>query len=136
MGLSYPGLNSDVKAYLWKSICCPTLAYGMESIMLSQKELKELKTAQCNIIKRVMGINKRSHHTHLLKALGIPPVEEVIKSNCIRLYNNSLKTNTPARDLHSVLLAKYILNENVIKSTLLYRVVKSEFDPLKIIFDN
>ena len=32
MGLSYPGLNSDVKAFIWKTISSPLLAYGMESL--------------------------------------------------------------------------------------------------------
>ena len=79
LGLSYPGLNSDVKAFLWKSIGCPLISYGMESIAISNSDIKILKTTQGNIIKRVMGLNKRSHHSKLLKALNIPSVDDVIK---------------------------------------------------------
>ena len=135
MGLSYPGLNSDVKAFLWNSICCPILVYGMESIAISEKDLKSLKTTQGNIIKRIMGIKKRSHHSKLLKALKIPVIEDVITKNSLRLYKNIFKTDTPARDLQSVLLARYIIKGNITKGTLLEKVVKAGCDPLQIIFD-
>ena len=74
-GMSYTGLSSDVKAFLWNTIGCPILAYGMESIDLSESDIKHLKTMQENTIKRVMGINKRSHHSNILKALENPSVE-------------------------------------------------------------
>ena len=81
------------------------------------------------MIKRKMGI------THLLKALDIPTIEEVIKVNNIRLYENIFKANIPARELLSVLLAKYMISGKITKGTLLYRVVNDNFNPLKIILD-
>ena len=102
----------------------------------SQKnDIKELKTTQGNIIKRTMGINKRSHHSNLLKALKIPSIEDVINNNSLRLYKNIFKTNTPARDLQSIFLAKYILNGTVIKGSLLDRVIKAGSNPIKLLFD-
>ena len=65
--MSYPGLNSDVKAFLWNTIGYHILAYGMESINLSESDIKNLKTMQGNTIKRVMDINKRSHHSNILR---------------------------------------------------------------------
>ena len=135
MGLSYPGLNSDVKAFLWNSICCPILVYGMESIMISQSDIKALKTTQGNIIKRIMGINKRSHHSKLLMALKIPVVEDVITKNSLCLYKNIFKTNTPSRDLQSALLARYVIKGSITKGTLLEKIVDAGYDPLQIIFD-
>lgn len=43
MGVSYPGLKSDVNAFLWNSIGCPILTYGMESIALSGTNIRTLK---------------------------------------------------------------------------------------------
>ena len=97
MGLSYPGLNSDVKAFLWNSIGCPILLYGMESISISEKDLKSLKTTQGNIIKRIVGIKKRSHHSNLLKALKIPLVEDVIIKNSLCLYKKYLQNKYPCK---------------------------------------
>ena len=135
-GMSYTGLSSDVKAFLWNTIGCPILAYGMESIDLSDSDIKHLKTVQGNTIKRVLGINKRSHHSNILKALGVPSVEDVIKNNAVRLYRNTFKANTPARDLQSVLLAHFILKGTTIKGTLLDRIVRAGADPLDLITDS
>ena len=90
-GMSYPGLNSDVKAFLWNTIGCPILAYGMESIDLSESDIKQLRTMQGNTIKRVLGISKHSHHSNILNALGVPTVDDVIKNNAMSLYKASLK---------------------------------------------
>ena len=37
---------------------------------LSESDIKHLKTMQGNTMERVMGINNRSHHSNILKALG------------------------------------------------------------------
>ena len=135
IGLSYPGLDSDVKAFLWKSIGSPLLAYGMESLALSNGDLKVLKTTQGNIIKRIMGLNKRSHHSKLLKALKVPSMEDVIQKNSLGLFRNIFKTETPARELQSIFLARYIINGSTTKGTLLERVLKYGGNPLDIIFN-
>ena len=88
MGVSYPGLNSDVKAFLWNTLGAPILAYGMESIALPQGDLKQLKSTQGTIIKRIIGVNKRAHHSNLQKALLVPSIVEVIENNSLRLYKN------------------------------------------------
>ena len=132
-GMSYPGLNSDVKAFLWNTIGCPILAYGMESIDLSESDIKQLKTLQVNTLKIVMGISKHSHHSNILKALGVPTIDDVIKNNAMRLYSNIFKANTPARDLQSTLLSHFILNGTIIKGTLLDRIVGAGADPLDLI---
>ena len=71
--------NSGVKAFLCNTIGCPILAYGMEFINLSESNIKQQRTMQGNTRKIVIGISKHSHHSNMLKALGIPTVDDVIK---------------------------------------------------------
>ena len=80
-----------------------------------------------------MGINKRSHHSSILKALNIPSVEEVIKCNTFTLFRNVFSSDTPARDFQALMLAEYMLSGRLTKGTLLERVVCAGRDPLKII---
>ena len=135
VGLSYPGLNSDVKSFLWKSIGNPILLYGMESVAMSKNDINILKSTQSNIIKRIMGFNKRSHHSKLLKALKISSIEHMLKINALRLYKNIFKTDTPARDLQALLLAKYIKKGSIIKGSLLEKVVTAGYNPFQVIFN-
>ena len=39
----------------------------MESIDLSESDIKHLRTMQENTIKRVIGVSKRSHYNNILK---------------------------------------------------------------------
>ena len=64
-----------------------------------------------------MSINKHSHHSNILKALGVPSVDVVIKYNAVRLYKNIFKANTPARNLQSVHLGHFILKGTIIQET-------------------
>ena len=80
-----------------------------------------------------MGLNKRSHHSKLLKALNIPSVDDVIKKNSLCLYINIFRSNTPASELQSILLARYIIKGTIIKGTLLERVLKCGKNPLDTI---
>ena len=82
-----------------------------------------------------MGVNKHAHHSNLLKVLQAPSIVEVIEHSSLRLYRNIFKTNTPARDLQSALLAEYITKGVTTDGTLLDRILKSGANPLKVIFD-
>jgi hypothetical protein len=103
-GMSYPGLNANVKTYLWKSIGAPTLLYGTECIPLSKSNLKDINSTQGTIVKSVMGVSKRSHHTELLQALNIEKVDSVVTRNSLNFYNRLFKVDSP------VLSGKYAKN--------------------------
>lgn len=47
-GMAYPGCNSQVKFYLWKSVCQPVLVHGMECFILSNVGTKTPQTIQGN----------------------------------------------------------------------------------------
>ena len=132
-GMSYPVLNSNVKAFFRNTIVCSIIAYGMESIDISESDMKHLRTMQGITIKRVMGVSKHSHHSNILKALGVPTVDDVIKNNAMRLYRNIFKSNTPERHLQSTLLTHFILKGTTIKGTLLDRILVEGAEPLDLI---
>ena len=44
IGMAYPGSNSDVKAYLWRSICQPVLLYGSDAVNISKKGLSQMES--------------------------------------------------------------------------------------------
>ena len=71
VGCCYPGLSTDVKAHLYKTIGLPSLLYGIESVSLNQTLMKSLECAQSNIVKNIMGFNKQSQHSNLLHTIGI-----------------------------------------------------------------
>ena len=132
-GSLYPGLNCDVKTHLWNTINCPVLTYGLETINISKTELEELQSTQGTIVKRGLGLSKRSHYHRVLQACNIPPIEEVIANNTARLYHNIFQCETPAKVFQSLLLASYIITGKAESGTILDRVIKAGYNPLNII---
>ena len=128
-GMFYPGLEADAKAHIWNTIGAPTIQYGMECVDLSRKNKQHLSTVQTNIIKNVMGLSKRSHHTHLLQALRIPSFDQYLDLSIRRLFHRLMITDTPAGALQTRLLARYTTTGHVIKHTLLARLLSRHHDP-------
>ena len=133
LGSLYPGLSCEVKTHLWNTINCPVLSYGLETIHISTADLEELKSTQGTVIKRGLGLNKRSHYHRVLKACNITPIEETISNNTARLYHNIFQHDTPAKTLQSLLLASYVLTGKPEAGTLLDRVIKAGYNPLNLI---
>ena len=71
IGMSYPGLDTLNKVNLFKSICRPTLMYGVDCLNISKNNLKDIQSTQGFIMKHVCGLSKRAHHSDILKALDI-----------------------------------------------------------------
>ena len=82
-----------------------------------------------------MGINKRSHHINLLRALDVTPIDMLIDKNATGLYHRIFKVNTLAKHFQSILLANYILSGKTIRGTLLDRVVTAGHNPLDVVFN-
>ena len=84
-GMVYPEASSDVKCYLWNSICAPVLLYGLDCLNLNKSNVDKLETTQGNLIKQSMGLSKRVHSTELLASLGISKVYELPR-NILYIY--------------------------------------------------
>ncbi len=75
---SYPGAASDVKAYIWKSMCHPILLYGSECTSLSKLGKQKLETSQANLLKQCLGLSKRCYSTDLLRALNVKRIADTL----------------------------------------------------------
>jgi len=76
--MSYPGLNTNSKFHLYKTICLPVLLYGVDCLSVSVNNVSKIQSAQGNITKYVCGLSKRSHHSNFLQALGITGVNTLL----------------------------------------------------------
>ena len=72
--MSYQSLNRKGKVHLYKTICLPTLLYGVDCLSVSVNNVPKIHSGQGYIMKYVCGLSKRSHHSNFLRALGISHV--------------------------------------------------------------
>ena len=127
IGFCYPGLNTSSKVHLYRTICHPTLIYGMDSLNNNNKCIKQLESTQGGIIKQVCGLNKRAHHSSLLRALEVEPVKTGIDKSTILLYNRLCVVDSPTRNLCIFMLRDYVSHNKLIPGSILQRIVNYEY---------
>ena len=108
----------------------------MECIWLSKTQIKMLNSMQGGTLKSALGFGKRSHHSHLLRALKVSPISDVILQDTFSLLNRVFKTASPYKSLCSYFLGKYILEGTIDMSSLVGRIIACGRSPLSVIFNN
>ena len=134
VGMSYPGLASDVKAHLWKSVGVPCLTYGLNIMDIGHSSMQKLESAQGSIIKKCFGLGVRSHHSKLLQAMNIPAVKNMIKADTASLLHRVFRVESPYRKLCSFFLGRYISEGVTTPRTLIHRVTILGDSPVYIAF--
>ena len=61
----------------------PTLKYGLETMYMSNTQLKKLKSIQGTLLKLCLGLSVRSHHSKLIRAMNIVPLGEIVKTQYV-----------------------------------------------------
>ena len=130
VGMPYPGLPVDLKLHLWHTICRPILTFGLETVYLNRAMYSKLESLQGTIVKAFLGLSRYSHHSKLLTALDILPIEESIKSMSVSLVKRIFLVNSPLRSLCSFFMSKYLLTGKYSKSTLFGRLLDMGLSPL------
>ena len=134
-GIMDKSLNPQTKAYLWNTVCSPTLLYGMECSHLKKNDLLALDSLQGYCIKLCFNLGKRSHHSRLVQALGLKRASDQISHNSISLLHRIGQTDTRARDLVTFMLSDYIVHGRCVPGTLISRVLDAGVSPTNVLFN-
>jgi hypothetical protein len=134
IGMSHPGLDSLTKAHLWRTICAPTLLYGCESLALKERDICKMESAQATLLKKALGLGKRSHHSKVLYALHVPKVSALINKQVLSLYNRIFTVDSPTRGMCLQLMNLYLCNGKTIPGTLLHKVKALGHSPIASAF--
>jgi hypothetical protein len=129
---THAGTSADVKAYmyLWRTSCSPCLTYGLDVLPIAEGLCASLDSLQGTLIKQSLGLGKRSHHSKLIQAMGIPTIRETIQQMTLALYYRVFQVDSPARDLSTYLLSKYILTGICYANTLVGQVITLGASPV------
>lgn len=128
-GFCYPGTNTEVKTYMWNTMCQPVLLYGCDSIFLSKKDIAIMETTQSNIIKQCIGLSRYCKSTDLLHAMNIKKICQQLDQNMLNLWNRIFCVTSPTSRLCSYLYSEYILHGSLAPGTLLSRIINNGYSP-------
>jgi endonuclease/exonuclease/phosphatase family metal-dependent hydrolase len=79
IGLETREMSHKLKSHMFKCYIRPIMYYGIENVNMFNSEIKKIQTLESQIVKRMLGLDKRTRSTHLLNSIGIEPVEEKLK---------------------------------------------------------
>lgn len=134
LGVTYPGLNTDVKMYLWNTMGVPTMLYGAEAINLCHNDVNKMASCQGTNVKRCLGIPKRSHHSLLSQAVNVKPIEETLNNRMLSLFHRIFNVESPTKILNLYFVSRYLVHGSYIEGSLLSKIIRMGESPVNAMF--
>ena len=126
-----------VKAHIWKTVGAPSLLYSMCTGPLSNSELRRIESFQGQMIKSALYLNKRAHHSDLLKAMNVNKIEEVLNQQRISLLQRVFKASVSSYSiLCTELMSQYAIGGVIPNNTLVGNIICQGLSPIAIAFSN
>ena len=123
----------QVSMWLLKNIygmTCVCRHWNMETMYLSNTQIKQLESLQGTLLKSSLGLSVHSHHSKLIRALNVAPVGEIIKKTVCDLWNRIFMVDSPSRDLCSHFMSRFIVSGKICLKTLFSRILNIGVSPL------
>jgi len=132
VGIYNEELCPSLKAHIWKTVGVPSLTYSLGTVPLAKSELKLLKSTQGTIVKASLHLNKRHHHTVLLEAMDILPVERIVEKQRISLLGRVFKSKSSYSQLCVSLMSIVMKRGSTAPGTLIQNISHYGLSPLQI----
>ena len=78
-------LDQKIKSQLFRTYIRPIMYYGLENCFINKTETKKFQTFEGIIMKRMIGVKKRTNTKNLICSLDIEPVDLKIKKSSLHL---------------------------------------------------
>ena len=69
--LKPPGVNPNIKAFIYNTYCLPKCTYGMGIFNLDKKTIKSINVSQNNLFRYALNIPYKSHISLIMKSLKV-----------------------------------------------------------------
>ncbi|CAF0893931.1 unnamed protein product [Brachionus calyciflorus] len=88
LGITNPELRIKFKTQFYKTFCRPILAYGCEPLKINILQMKKLKKTEGALIKKTLGIPKKSKTTKLMTALEMESTDTMLLKRKLKFVKN------------------------------------------------
>ena len=80
------GLKATLGGHIWSTFVIPRLLYGLEALLLKQKDIDSLEKIQRKCLKQIQGIPDKTSNSACLTLLGILPIKDILNKNLLNLF--------------------------------------------------
>ena len=85
------GLKPSQNGHIWSTFVVPRLLYGLESILLSKKDVECLEKFQRKCLKQIQGLPDKTANSISLALLGVLPLNAVVHKNALTTFLNMIR---------------------------------------------
>ena len=85
------GLKATLGGHIWSTFVIPWLLYGLEALLLKQKDIDSLEKFQRKTLKQIQGIPDNTSNSACLALLGILPIKDILNKNLLILFVNIIR---------------------------------------------
>ena len=85
------GLKATLGGHIWSTFVIPRLLYGLEALLIKQKDIDSLEKFQRKYLYKVQGIPENTSNSACLALMGILPIKDILNKNLPNLFVNMIR---------------------------------------------
>ena len=110
------------KAYLWKTVVLPVLVFGCNTAPLRPSDVERLDALQAACVKAAFGLPRSAHHSALLAAAGVAPIQEWLRNAIFCTFRAAMSDGHRLQQVLLTSLAKLALHPSSLEGSFLLQV--------------
>ena len=88
------GLKATLGGHIWSTFVIPRLLYGLEALLLKQKDIDSFEKFQRKCLKQIQGIPDSTSNSACLALLGILPIKDILNKNLLNMFVNMIRNES------------------------------------------
>ena len=127
------GLKATLGGHIWSTFVIPRLLYGLEALLLKQKDIDSLEKFQRKCLKQVQGIPDNTSNSACLALLGILPIKDILNKSLLNLFVNMIRDESSIE--YEIALRQVVMKDSPSESIFTYiQSILSHYD-LRSVFE-
>ena len=106
IGINSTSISVQLRLLMYKVYVRPVLLYGVETQSLNKEQTNDLQVFESTIVKRLVGISKYCHSSHLIYASSLDRIEERVAVMKLDMIGR-LMMNQDTRETTNAILRAY-----------------------------
>ena len=123
LGIEDPTLKSKIKSQLYKTLCRPILTYGIEALKVNDILKRKLKTTEGFLIKKMLGLGKKSRTKRLMSALDMETTQSLLLKRKLSFVGRLEKNEFTKNLVNNIILESRSLRKPLSKKSMILEII-------------
>jgi len=122
-GIFNSRLSPIDKVFLWRAVVLPALLFGCDVAPLRAPDVLRLEKCQASSIKAALGLPQKAHHHALLKGLGVPSIQVLLRKGIFGTVRSSFQEDHRLRQALACSVDEFVRRPSSLSGSFLGQVM-------------